>query len=98
MKEVLADMLEESPAPPDGQPKSSKTGDPVANMAARRERYGDYVRAIEKAKANIPEEYMLGVWHNILYGSPYPTDAGRATYTRWKSRYVYSVAQLLDLY
>jgi len=43
------------------------------------------IKVIEEALLDLPEEYRSGVWNNILFGSPYPIDADRTTYGRYKS-------------
>lgn len=68
----------------------------TANTAIRLERIYSRIKAIEEAKKEIPEEYIKGVWQNILYAAPFPHDAGRATYSRYKSKFVYEVAKKLS--
>ena len=80
----------------DGQPRGTKIGDPTANTAIRLERIYSRIKAIEEAKKEIPEEYIKGGWQNILYAAPFPHDAGRATYSRYKSKFVYEVAKKLS--
>ena len=59
----------------------------------------DYARhvvgAIDECLQGIPEEYRCGVWRNIQYRQRFPDDAGRATYGRYKSKYIHSVAKKL---
>ena len=93
IKEEYEDLLQGSRADIDGQPKGNNVGDPTASTAVKAEKLHNQIRAIDNAKKVIPPEYMQGVWNNILYGRPYPLDAGRATYARWKSRFIYEVAK-----
>lgn len=97
LKEELSAVLDESAAPADGQPRGTMTGDPVLSKVMKREKAGQTVKAIDDAKKEIPEEYIDGVWRNIVYGSPYPLDASRSTYSRYKSKFVYCVARNLFL-
>lgn len=68
-------------------------GDPTGALALRIENMHDRLKAVEKAKKEIPEEYQAGVWQNIIYDARYPDDADRRTYGRWKARFVYHVAR-----
>lgn len=81
----------------DGLPHGSQMGDPTAETAAKIEKIHDRIKAIETAKKVIPEEYVKGVWQNILYDAPFPLDAGRATYSRYKSQFVFEAAKQLTL-
>lgn len=92
LKEEAQAILDESPPPPDGQPKAQNLGDETAQKAARREAYLLKARQIEEALLVVPKEYRRGVWSNVTRFDPYPMDADRSTYGRWKSRFVYEVA------
>ncbi|MBR6617953.1 MAG: hypothetical protein IKL00_08820 [Oscillospiraceae bacterium] len=70
-----------------GSPTESR-GIMLANM-------GGSCDAIDKALKDVPPEYRKGVWNNICYQCPYPTDAGEATYKRWRCRFIYNVAKNL---
>ena len=98
MKEESGAILDESPAPPDGMPKGTTIGDMVFSKAVRRENYISKTRAIEEAFGVIPKEYRRGVWCNIVHREPFPLDADRTTYGRWKSRFVYEVAVKLEIF
>lgn len=93
MKEEAEAILEESPAPPDGQPRGTARPNPVEQKAMRREKYLSIIRIIREAKQLVPKEYRRGVWMNVMYAEPFPLDAGRATYGRYKSQFVYEVAR-----
>lgn len=93
IKEEYEYLIMGQPAEMDGQPKGTQTSDPTAATAAKAERLHNQLRAIDDAKKVIPEEFIKGVWDNIVYDSPYPLDAGRATYSRYKSRFIYEVAK-----
>ena len=87
------DILNASPAP-DGTPHSG-TGNPTEQKAIKLAGLGDNCSAIEQALRVVPPEYRKGVYDNICYRSPYPTDAGEATYKRWRCRFIYEVAKNL---
>ena len=95
MKESIEDAILTTPVR-DGMPRGSGISDPTANKAMN---LSDVImmriRAIEEAKRDIPEEYMHGVWNNIQYRMPFPNDAARETYSRYKSKYIYRVAEIL---
>ena len=97
MKDEADAILEESPPPPNGQPKGQKQGDEVASKAARREEYLRKTRAIEDALDLVPPEYRRGVWKSVVYYDPFPIDADRTTYARWKSKFVYECAYRLGI-
>ncbi|MBK5254332.1 MAG: hypothetical protein JJE03_07760 [Peptostreptococcaceae bacterium] len=97
LKSQVDAILEESPSPPDGQPHGTGIGDEVACKVIRRENKMSVIKVIEKEKNAIPKEYRDGVWDNIQFGAPYPMDADRTTYGRYKSRFVYNIAKGLYL-
>ena len=88
----LSDMMLASPAPPDGQPKGSSISDEVFAKTKRRDEYTAKKLAIEHGLEKVPEEYRRGVWDNIQMRKAFPHDAGRSTYSKWKSRFIYEVA------
>lgn len=97
MKESIEDAILTTPVH-DGMPRGSGISDPTANKAMS---LSDVImmriKAIEEAKKDIPEEYMHGVWNNIQYRMPFPQDAARETYSRYKSKYIFLVAERLGL-
>ena len=97
MKAEAEAILEESPPPPDGQPRGTGKGDEVASKAQRREEYLRKISAIDEAFEIVPPEYRRGVWRSIVYFDPFPVDADRSTYGRWKSRFVYEAATRLGI-
>ena len=96
LKEEAEGIIHESPSASDGMPKGTSTSDPVYSKAARREKALHIIRVIDEEKEKIPEEYRRGVWDSIQYGSRYPDDAHRVTYSKWKSRFVCRVAERLN--
>lgn len=97
MKENAQDILDESPAPPDGMPRSGDIIDQVYIKAHRRAIYIDKIKVIDDAIKTIPEEYRKGIWNNIIRGDRYPADAERATYGHYKSKFILKVAEGLKL-
>ena len=97
MKESEEDAILTTPVH-DGMPRGSGISDPTANKAMNLSAVvSSRIRAIEEAKRDIPEEYMHGVWNNIQYRMPFPQDAARETYSRYKSKYIFLVAERLGL-
>ena len=86
-------ICEESPAPPDGQPKGTLTGDPTERAGLRRAKLHDSIKAVDQALALLPEEYRKGVWNNIIHYKRYPDDADPRTYRRYKQMFIYHVAK-----
>ena len=101
--EQREEILESSPAPPDGQPSAHSTRSPVDDKAVRLSDITTKINAIERAwdgltgrpDTYIPEEYRRGIWKKIQSGGPFPSDAALNTYKLWKQRYTYNVAVLL---
>lgn len=87
-------MSVEPDAPPGG--KTYKTGDPTGMKAIKLSVLAEQIRAIEKARMVIPDEYMPGIWNNIMDHVPYPNDAHYKTYGSWKARFVYEVARNMN--
>lgn len=97
MKESINDVILATPTF-DGMPRGSGISDPTARKAMNlSDTIMNRIRAIEEAKSDIPTEYMHGVWNNIQYRLPFPADAARETYSRYKSKYIYRVAERLGL-
>lgn len=77
--------------------RSNLPGDPVLRTVIRRERLQKVITAIDRSLADIPEEYRSGVWDNITKHKAYPPYADRSTYGRYKSKFVYGIAERLGL-
>lgn len=92
IKSEREDILHSTPEH-NGQPCSSGISSPTEAKGIKLLALGDNCKAIEEALNEIPEEYRKGVWNNICYQSPYPNDAGEATYKRWRCRFIYTVAK-----
>ena len=96
LKEMADDMIQRS-INYDGMPKSNAPGDPVMKAVLRREKLIIEISCIDHALEIIPKEYRKGVWDNILHGSPYPMYADRSTYGRYKSKFIFLVAERMGL-
>ena len=94
MTEEADNLLTASPSS-DGTGRKGSVGDPTFTKASKRERLLRRIDAIDDAKASVPAEYRKGVWENVMYGTRYPDDAHRNTYSYWKSRFVHKVAERL---
>lgn len=96
LKDLYDSVAEERPGPSDGMPRGrGGTSDPTFQKAVKLQEIGKIIRAIEGSRDQVPEEYRKGVWRSVMFREPFPLDAGRATYGRWKSRFVYGVAVAL---
>ena len=63
-------MIEQAPVM-DGQPRGTKTGDPVAAAAIRRERVTEEIRIVDAALNAIPPAYRKGVFENVVHMVPF---------------------------
>ncbi len=77
----------------DGMPHGSPSNDGVFRKVQRRLDLLRIVDMVDKEMAMIPREYQQGVWRNILYRTAFPIDADRSTYSRYKSRMIYNIAE-----
>ena len=77
--------------------RSNLPGDPVMRTVIRRERMMQSIDAVDYGLSQIPEVYRKGVWDNIVKRKAYPNHADRSTYGRYKSKFVYCVAEHLGL-
>ena len=99
LKQLADDIIKENSTNDDmcGYSLSNAISDTVASKVVRRDKYLSEVKKIDDALILIPTEYRQGVWNNIQFGQPYPLDADRTTYGRYKSKFIYSVAYNLEL-
>lgn len=81
----------ESSAPPN-KPGKSGPGDPTFGKAAKLAEISAKLAPINAALERIPEEYRDGVLRAIVDKERYPNTAGKATWKRWRQRFVYYVA------
>lgn len=97
LKEKADDLIMQSHD--DNEPvASSAISDPTFRLAVKREKYVRIIDVIDSEKRKIPKEYQCGVWNNIMYRERFPDDAHRNTYSMWKSRFVFNVAERLGFY
>lgn len=97
LKELAEELIEERAGEETERVQNNAIGDKVASTAIKRERFLEDIRSIDSALEEIPKEYQCGVWNNVLFGQPYPIDAGRATYGRYKSKFIYIAAEKLRI-
>ena len=95
-KEMANDLIEEKKEVA-GSGCSTQINDKVAKTAIRREALLKEVRIIEEALKEIPEEYRIAIWNNIQFRQPYPLNADRSTYGRYKSKFIFLTAQKFNL-
>ena len=93
LKQKLADLIVQGQDPT--QPKVSSGGktSPVESAAMKRENDAFIVGVIDKALQKIPAEYRIGVWQAVRENTPYPKDADKSTYGRYKTEFIYRVAR-----
>ena len=95
LRDQLDDRLGLKAVANDGQPHGSGKSDPTAQQAI--DMLDSYASAvvgiIDSALMEIPEEYRRGVWNSIQTGERFPDDAHKNTYSRWRSRFIWIVAQ-----
>lgn len=96
LKEMADDLISNSKSL-DGMPKGYGISDQTSQAAEKRERYLSDVKVIEDVLKSIPDEYQKGVWNGIMFGEPYPVDADRSTYGRYKSKFIFKVATRFGL-
>lgn len=95
LKQQHDDILDESSAPADGQPRGTKTGDPTAQKAIRAERlYNDMV-IIERGIKAIPEQYRDVVWRNVVDKKTFKEigTKGERSYAYWKGVFIRHVGE-----
>ena len=97
LKELADSLIECKESDIDGMPKGNNTTDKVGTTVIKREKFVKEVCSINDSIKEIPQEYRSGVWNNIQFYQPYPIDADRATYGRYKSKFIYKVAEKLGL-
>ena len=96
LKQECADILVSSPDPDNGPSGSGISNQPLTYVIMTEERT-KRIDAVDKAMEKIPPEYRRGVYENIAYRKPFPSDAARATYSRYKQRMIYHTARELHL-
>ena len=94
-KEAIENSIGLSAVTSDGQPHGSGTGDPTAQQGMRLASSYEsrMVGIIDSCLAMVPQEYRRGVWDNVMWRKPYPSDGHRNTYGHWKQVFVVSVSR-----
>ena len=83
---------------PDGQPGSNLPGDPVERRVERLDRLYQDIRVVEHALSRLPREYRGGVLRNIQQGGwPVDVPAHPNTWSKWRGRFLFFVAQGMGL-
>lgn len=95
-KEMANDLIEEKKEAA-GSGGSTQINDKVAKTAIRREALLKEIKIIEESLKEIPEEYRNAIWNNIQFRQPYPLNADRSTYGRYKSKFIFLAAQKFNL-
>lgn len=95
--EEADNLIESREIDNDGMPKGTSVSDKTFSTVVKRERFIAEVCNINDILKQIPAEYRKGVWNNIQFCQPYPMDADRATYGRYKSEFIYKVAERFGL-
>lgn len=90
-------ILQETPAN-DGQPHATTPGDPVERRVERMDRLRSDIRAVEMGLIRVPAEYRKDLLKNIQEGGwPVDVPAHYKTWQYWKKRFLYFVAEYLQL-
>lgn len=84
MRREADELIDQAPVM-DGQPRGTKTGDPVAAAAIRRERITREIGIIEGALLDIEPEYRAGVLENVCRGVPM-WKLGKASERTWSRK------------
>lgn len=99
------DLIDER-AFPKMDPKQSGKGNTLSDItgetALKLEGKSRIIKAIEKTieqfKSNETTKYYFdGIWNNILYAAPYPSNADTRTYSRHKARFIWLVGKNLNI-
>ena len=85
----------------DGLPNSravvsvNQHADPTLIKVIKIERLSEECRAVEWALEQIPAEYQKVIFNKICRDAAYPLCADPSTYSRWKCRFIYHIAEKL---
>lgn len=97
MVEEAEAILSEGMLPADGMPHGNSRSDEVLRKAAKRESLLRKISAIDRAFDLIPQEYRSAVRANLMYRTRYPDYADRTTFWRYRARFFYHLAQMLNM-
>ena len=95
--EIADNIIDANDRSNDGTPRGNGLSDKICAAVIKREKFIKEADLIHNTLKTIPIEYRKGVWNNIQFLQAYPLDADRATYGRYKSEFVYKVAERLGL-
>ena len=88
------EILHETGAASDGQPKTHAPGDPVERKIERMDAIWGDIRAIEIALMEVPPEYRSPVMRKVITDKwPVDVPAGKNLPGYWKKRFLYRVAK-----
>ena len=76
-------------------PKAKHVGKETENKALKVAQTHDTIKAIDDALVKIPQEYRKHIFDNVVDKKPYPYFANKATWSRWRVRFLYYVADEL---
>ncbi len=97
IKEIADNIIHQGNSEVKEIPKTNAILDTTGDKVSKRDKYINYIKAINEALKEIPCEYRVGVWNNIMFGSSYPLDAHRNTYTNQKSKFIKIVAEKFNI-
>ena len=94
MKAEYESIVDESPQPPDGMPRTPGVSDPTSAKAIRLEELGKRIHAVESGIEIVPNEYRKSLWKNIVYRIPYDTRyTSYRTYGYHKNKMIVTIAR-----
>lgn len=78
-------------------PHTNGASNPTEDKVMQREQYQHEIDAIDKALKQIPIEYRQYIFDNVVHKIKYPDFADKTTWSRWRMRFLYFVAENLML-
>lgn len=95
LKQQHDDIINESPAPSDGQPRGTGISDPTSQKAQKIEALYNDILIIEKGIKAVPEEHREIIWKNVMEKKSFKDIGEKAdsTYRYWKSVFIRHVAE-----
>jgi len=94
MKSEINDVINSVPNALE-QSSNNHFSDPTGNKVVKIEKMSTECKAVELALDDLPIEYRKSVFDKVCHNSPYPIDADRTTYGRWKCRFLWNIAKNL---
>ena len=80
----------------EGMGATGQHSDPTLCKAMKIERMSGECNAVDWALTQIPEEFRTIIFNKILFDRAYPLHADLSTFSRWKCRFLYCLAEKLD--